>query len=58
MVIFCMLLASFFAYAAGACAQGMDNHKYGWKKDFIIIFFLFASWYFSIALIGYVVKNT
>jgi hypothetical protein len=53
-----MLLASFFAYAAGACAQGMDNHKYGWKKDLIIIFFLFASWYFSIALIGYVVHNT
>ena len=54
MVIFCMLLASIFAYTAGACGQGMTN---GWRKDLTIIFFLLASWYFSVAMLGYATKG-
>lgn len=49
-----MLLSSFFAYIAGATAQGMRN---GWKKDLIVLFFLIASWYFSIAMLGYATKG-
>lgn len=57
MVITFMLLASLFAYIAGACGQGMSNEKYRWKKDLTIIFFLCVSWYFSVVMIGYVEKN-
>lgn len=54
MVIVCLLLSSFFAYTAGACAQGMKN---GWKKDLTVLFFLIAAWYFSIAMLGYATKG-
>lgn len=48
---------TFSAYIAGACAEGMNRHKYGWKKDLVILFFLLLSWYFSIVLVGYVSLN-
>ena len=48
---------TFSAYIAGACAQGMSQNKYGWKKDLIVIFFLLLSWYFSVVLVGYVSRN-
>lgn len=56
-VIMCMLLSCFFAYTAGACAQGMNQRQYGWRKDLIVLFFLIASWYFSIAMLGYATKG-
>ena len=56
MAIFYILFCSLFGYMAGACAEGMSNYKYGWKKDIIVLFFLLASFYFGIALVGYVRK--
>lgn len=57
MLIYYIWLVTFSAYIAGACAQGMSQAKYGWKKDLTVLFFLLSSWYFSIVLVGYVAKN-
>lgn len=54
MLILCICLVTLSAYFAGACGQGMKN---GWKKDLTVLFFLVSSWYFSIALVGYVSRN-
>jgi ABC-type Mn2+/Zn2+ transport system permease subunit len=57
MTIFYIILCSFFGYVAGACAQGMNSYKYGWKKDVIVLIFLLASFYFGVVLVGYVKGN-
>lgn len=57
MVIFYIFLCSFFGYLAGACAQGMNRYKYGWKKDSLVILFLLISWYFGVVLVGHVIRN-
>jgi hypothetical protein len=57
MVIFYIFACSFFGYLAGACAEGMNRYKYGWKKDLIVIVFLILSFYFGAALVGYTTKN-
>jgi len=54
MLIWYIFLSSFFAYIAGACGEGMRN---GAKKNLIILFFLMASWYVSIVIVGYVHRN-
>ena len=57
MALFYIFLCSFFGYWAGACAQGMNRYKYGWKKDVVILFFLLLSWYFGAVLVGYTSRN-
>jgi ABC-type Mn2+/Zn2+ transport system permease subunit len=57
MAIFYIIFCSLFGYMAGACAQGMSNHKYGWKKDIIVLIFLLSSFYFGVVLVGYVSRN-
>lgn len=57
MVIFTIWAVTFSAYIAGACAQGMNQQKYRWKKDLLVLFFLLLSFYFGIVLVGYVHRN-
>jgi len=54
MIIFTIWGVTFSAYLAGACAQGMRQEKYGWKKSAVVLFFLLLSWYLSIVLVGQV----
>lgn len=52
MAILYLLGCSFFGYLAGACAQGMNQQKYRWKKDLLVLFLLLLSFYFGIVLVG------
>lgn len=54
LLIFAVIIS---AYIAGACAEGMNRYKYGWKKDAVVLFFLILSCFFAVVLVGYVSRN-